>query len=93
MRIIILNLLWLFNKLSSTISLLINKEYQLLIPYATYAPWIKDEDFQNIYNKVKKISLVSIFQCWELLTLVEDTKKSREMLSKSAHTEELLQLL
>jgi O-methyltransferase len=75
MRIIIINLIRLFNKISITLSFLINKEYQLLIPYATYAPWIRDKDFLNLYNKVKKNSLVTLFQCWELWKLVEDTKK------------------
>jgi len=37
-----------------------------VLPYATYAPWINDLEFQEIYRKVEASTLVDIYRCYEL---------------------------
>ncbi len=74
-RSIVLNSIIFFNFISSKLSKAFNKEYSIFFPLAIYSPWLLDKEFLKVYNHVKKDSLVSIFQCWELWTLVQDTKK------------------
>lgn len=45
---------------------------------STYAPWLLDEEFLNIYNKIKKNTLVDIYRCYELWSLVEQSSKLKE---------------
>jgi O-methyltransferase len=51
-----------------------NSEYHLVIPIATYAPWTKDQDFMDLYHKIKYDTLANIYQLWELWKMVEETK-------------------
>jgi hypothetical protein len=41
------------------IARLLNKEYQMVTPGASYAPWVLDKEFLAIYTKVKKNSLLN----------------------------------
>jgi hypothetical protein len=40
--------------------------YGMSFPPANYAPWQGDEAFMDIYNQVKKNTLVDIYRCYEL---------------------------
>jgi len=73
LRALVLLLTRMFNALARAASRRISPGYQLLIPYATYAPWLRDHAFSTVYERVRRISLVNRFQCWELWQLVEDT--------------------
>ncbi len=75
-RYFILSLIRLFNFLSFKISRTLKASYQLTIPFATYAPWLKDEAFLKNYDLIKGVSLVNIYQCWELWKLVDETEKT-----------------
>ena len=61
----------LLNELSFTIAKSIGSNYQLVFPYATFAPWVNDPEFERIFSQVKRNSLVNRYQCFELWKLVE----------------------
>ena len=42
-----------------------------VLPYATLAPWLNDEGFVSVYEKVKAHTLVDIYRCYELWTLAK----------------------
>jgi O-methyltransferase len=43
--------------------------HSLVIPYATYSPWITDRPFRDDYDKVYKNTLVDAYRCYELWSL------------------------
>lgn len=49
--------------------------YGHVIPMATFSPWNKDEDFQNVFQAIRSNTLVDIYRCYELWSLVEQTSK------------------
>jgi O-methyltransferase len=44
-------------------------------PWATYAPWNADREFVATYNAIKDYTLVDLYRCWELWTLVGQSAK------------------
>ena len=44
-----------------------------IAPEATYSPWLTDEEFLNIYNKISKSTLVDKYRCYELWSLAKQT--------------------
>ena len=44
-------------------------------PISSYAPWQADEDFQRIYRAVRKNTLVDVWRCYELWTLVGELRE------------------
>jgi O-methyltransferase len=50
-------------------------EYEDIHPSATYAPWNSNPEFQSTYRLIQRNSLVDIYRCWELWTLVGQTAK------------------
>lgn len=44
--------------------------YSVVIPRATYSPWYESQDFQSAYQSVRLNTLVDIYRCHELWTLV-----------------------
>ena len=46
--------------------------HKQVIPYASYAPWEGDEEFKKIYSKVKNNTLVDVYRCYELWSLIND---------------------
>lgn len=40
-----------------------------VLPYATYSPWLADEEFQRVYRYIKTHTLVDIYRCYELWML------------------------
>lgn len=55
-------------KLSKNVENIIHRH---IISYATYSPWINDNDFTAIYNQVKDHTLVDIYRCYELYSFVK----------------------
>ncbi|CAN5496158.1 TylF/MycF/NovP-related O-methyltransferase [soil metagenome] len=45
------------------------------LPIATYSPWMQDEEFKKTYEFSKKKTLVDIYRCYELWSLVKQTNK------------------
>ncbi|MGA2648494.1 MAG: TylF/MycF/NovP-related O-methyltransferase [Candidatus Sulfotelmatobacter sp.] len=48
-------------------------EYEPIHPIATYAPWNSNSEFLSTYRLIKRNTLVDIYRCWELWTLVGQT--------------------
>jgi O-methyltransferase len=44
-------------------------------PISSYAPWQADEDFQRIYRAVRKNTLVDVWRCYELWTMVGELRE------------------
>lgn len=49
--------------------------YEVVQPHATYAPWRKQTKFMKIYEKIKEFTLVDLYRCFELWSLLNQTKK------------------
>ena len=75
LRWFIINVLKFINHLSTKLATGLGSSYQIIIPYATYAPWLEDKAFLEVYDLVKSRSLVNMYQCWELWSLIEETRK------------------
>lgn len=58
-----------FNQVSLRLSRWTSQSYQLALPFATYAPWLSDPEFLELYDGVQGECLVNLYQCWELWTL------------------------
>jgi O-methyltransferase len=52
----------------------VHKHHRVL-PHATLAPWLNDEDFLNIYGKIKEYTLVDLYRCYELWILAKQSSK------------------
>lgn len=44
-------------------------------PLATYAPWLADEKFQILFERIRQNTLVDEYRCWELYTLARQMAK------------------
>jgi O-methyltransferase len=44
-------------------------------PISSYAPWQADEDFQRVYRAVRKHTLVDVWRCYELWSLVGELRE------------------
>lgn len=53
------------------------KEYETVIPGATYAPWLTDHKFNEVYSSIKKYTLVDTYRCYELWQLMAEVSKLR----------------
>ena len=42
----------------------------VILPVATYSPWLLDRDFQRVYGAISSHTLVDPLRCWELWHLV-----------------------
>lgn len=49
--------------------------YESATPLATYAPWNSDREFTTTYQVVSHNTLVDLYRCWELWTLVAQSAK------------------
>lgn len=52
-----------------------NKDYEMVLPTATYSPWNKDQRFNILFNRIKNYTIVDKYRCYELWQLVEQSKK------------------
>jgi O-methyltransferase len=48
-------------------------EYEGIYSQAAYAPWRTDDEFCRAYGEVRHNTLVDVYRCWELWTLVGQT--------------------
>ena len=48
--------------------------YESILVNATYAPWLKDTKFNNIYKKIIPYTLVDKYRCYELWDLISQVK-------------------
>lgn len=46
--------------------------HSVIIPGATYSPWIDDTDFLKTYETIRRNTLVDIYRCYELWSLVRE---------------------
>ena len=51
------------------------KAYAPITPFATYSPWNLDPQFLETYEVIKQHTLVDLYRCFELWTLVEQSAK------------------
>jgi O-methyltransferase len=49
--------------------------YDYIYPVANYAPWNSDAGFLSAYESIRPNTLVDMYRCWELWTLVSQTEK------------------
>jgi O-methyltransferase len=49
--------------------------YDYVYPLANYAPWNTDAEFLAAYEAIRRNTLVDIYRCWELWSLVGQTEK------------------
>lgn len=49
--------------------------HQQIIPGASYSPWYDDTEFQQVYTQVRSNTLVDIYRCHELWSLVQRTRR------------------
>ena len=48
--------------------------YQMSFPVSAYAPWATDGDFQAVYGRIRKHTLVDELRCYELWSLVSELR-------------------
>ena len=46
-----------------------------VLPVATLSPWLNDQEFMEIYQKIKSNTLVDVYRCHELWTLARQAMK------------------
>lgn len=44
--------------------------HQIVVPSASYSPWIDDKEFLKIYAQIKNNTLVDIYRCYELYSFI-----------------------
>ena len=49
--------------------------YERVVPYATYAPWVADNDFDSVYETIRDNTLVDKYRCFELWQLIKESSK------------------
>jgi O-methyltransferase len=49
--------------------------YDYVYPTANYAPWNSDPMFLKVFESIRSHTLVDIYRCWELWSLVGQTEK------------------
>ena len=49
--------------------------HEMVLPKATYAPWLFDRAFNEIYDTIKDYTLVDKYRCYELWQLVAECVK------------------
>jgi O-methyltransferase len=53
-------------------------QHSRVYPYATYSPWLMDEEFRRTYELVRSHTLVDEYRCYELWTLIGEVSKLAE---------------
>jgi len=49
--------------------------YGVIFPEATFSPWAADRDFLDAYEAIRDHTLVDIYRCFELWSLVDQSRK------------------
>lgn len=50
--------------------------HAMAYPISTYAPWQADADFQRVYQQVKSNTLVDVWRCYELWSLLAESAET-----------------
>lgn len=50
--------------------------HKQVIPFATYAPWEGDEEFKSLFESIKDNTLVDVYRCYELWSMVKELDKA-----------------
>jgi O-methyltransferase len=50
--------------------------YEIISPLSSYAPWLTDRPFKEVFGIIENFSLVDEYRCYELWQLVAESKKS-----------------
>ncbi|HUQ38264.1 MAG TPA: TylF/MycF/NovP-related O-methyltransferase [Aestuariivirga sp.] len=45
--------------------------HQKILPQATFSPWLNDKDFLECYTLIKENTLVDVYRCYELWTIIK----------------------
>jgi O-methyltransferase len=48
--------------------------HEMAFPLSTYAPWQADEEFRRAYEAVRRNTLVDVWRCYELWSLVSELR-------------------
>lgn len=46
--------------------------HEMAFPVSTYAPWLADEEFQDVFGQVRRNTLVDVWRCHELWLLLAE---------------------
>ncbi len=65
------NIIWFLHAFKEMFT---KKGYSIILSKANYSPWLIDEEFKKIWNKISSHTLVDQFRCYELWSLVAQTK-------------------
>lgn len=49
--------------------------HQVIIPFATYSPWLTNREFVDAYSAITDHTLVDLFRCYELWSLAKQSCK------------------
>ena len=49
------------------------KKHQVIYPHATYAPWLEDDEFLRLFEKIKGYTWVDIYKGYELWSLAKQS--------------------
>ncbi|ADB53873.1 TylF/MycF/NovP-related O-methyltransferase [Conexibacter woesei] len=49
--------------------------HEMAYPISTYAPWQSDQEFQQVYGAVKRNTLVDVWRCHELWSLLAELRE------------------
>ena len=63
--------------------------YGAIITGATYSPWAADSAFVKTLDEIQSSTLVDVYRCHELWSLVEQSGKLEGALSRSAYGAEV----
>ncbi len=56
---------------------LVENGYENILTASSYAPWLLDESFINIYKIAKRYTLVDKYRCYELWQMIKESSKLR----------------
>jgi O-methyltransferase len=51
------------------------RPYSIVLPAASYAPWLADQEFQSVYRQIRNHTHVDVYRCYELWQLVGESEK------------------
>jgi hypothetical protein len=54
---------------------MIEQQYEDILPSATYAPWLANEEFNKTFDIIRDYSLVDKYRCYELWSLIKQVSK------------------
>jgi O-methyltransferase len=60
--------------------------YEQLVPTDLYAPWRSDIEFLQVYNRVVNHTLVDLYRCWNLWSLV------RQIATRIGHSNHFIEI-